>query len=86
MTVINWTRYLVLAIWLGLIGTIWYWIRRIQRNISARVEVAAQAAKERADALGDSLDAVGDRVEAFSNSEGMQTTRRRFWKIFGGWR
>lgn len=85
ITVINWVRYLVLSIWLALIGTAWYWIRRIKRNIAARVEAAAQAAKVRADALGNSFDAVGNRVEAFSNSEGMQTTRRRFWKIFGDW-
>lgn len=85
ITIINWVRYLVLSIWLALIGTAWYWIRRIKRNIAARVEAAAQAAKERADALGDSLDAVGHRVDAFNNSQGMQTTRRRFWKIFGNW-
>lgn len=85
MTVINWLRYLVVAIWLGLIGTIWHWLRRLQRNIAARVEAAAQAAKEKAEAIGSRVDAVGDRVEAFGNSDGMRTTRRRFWKIFGGW-
>lgn len=85
MTVINWVRYIVLTIWVALIATIWYWTRRIQRNIAARVEAAAQAAKERADAIGDGIDAVGNRVDAFNQSEGMQATRRRFWKIFGNW-
>lgn len=84
-TIVNWVRYLVLSLWVALIGTIWYWVRRIRRNIAARVEAAAQAAREHAEAFSDSVDAVGSRVEAFGNSEGMQTTRRRFWKIFGNW-
>jgi hypothetical protein len=86
MTVTNWTRIIGTVIWAIAVGAVWLGLRRLQRKIAARVEAAAQAAKDRADALGDSIDAVGNRVDAFNNSEGMQTTRRRFWKIFGGWR
>jgi Protein of unknown function (DUF1523). len=84
-TVINFLRYFVLSLWLIAAGSIWYWIRRIKRNIAERVEMAAAAARERAEALGDGFDAIGNRVDALANSEGVQTTRRRFWKIFGGW-
>jgi hypothetical protein len=85
MSVINLLRIIVTTLWAIGVVAVWYWIRRLQRNIAARVEAAAQAAKQRADALGDGIDAVGSRVDAVNNSEGMQTTRRRFWKIFGGW-
>lgn len=85
MSVLNVLRIIVTALWAISVVAVWYWIRRIRRNVSARLEAAAQAAKERADEFGGSLDAVGNRVGAFNNSEGMQTTRRRFWKIFGGW-
>ncbi|NTF18127.1 DUF1523 family protein [Agrobacterium rubi] len=83
--IINFVRYAVLAIWVGLLVGIWCLIRWAKRRIAARVEAAAQAAKERADAFGNGIDAVGNRVDAFNNSEGMQSTRRRFWKIFGNW-
>lgn len=85
MTVINWLRIVVTTIWaLGVVG-VWYALRVARRKVAERMEAAAEAARARAEALNDQMEAVGGRVDAFSNSAGMQTARRRFWKIFGGW-
>jgi hypothetical protein len=85
MTIINWTRIVVWTIFAILAGFGYALYRRIKKRIAARVEAAAQVAREQAEALGSRVDAVGARVDAFSNSDGMQSARRGWRKLFGDW-
>lgn len=85
MTIINFVRIAVTTLWaLGIVG-IWYGLRVLRRKVAAKVEAAAEAARAKAESFNGQMDAVGDRVDAFNNSQGVQTARRRFWKVFGGW-
>lgn len=85
MWILNWLRILGMTFFVAAIGVAWLVCHKLRRWMIGRIDAAAEAARIRAEALGGQLGAMGDGVDAFNNSDGMKTAKRRFWKIFGDW-
>jgi hypothetical protein len=85
MWILNWLRILGMTFFAMTVAAAWFVCHKIRVAISRRVEAAAEAARIRAEAIGNQMGAVGDSIDAFGNSDGVQTAKRRFWKIFGDW-
>ncbi|WP_327210020.1 DUF1523 family protein [Rhizobium leguminosarum] len=85
MWILNWLRILGMTFFAIAVAGAWFVCHTIRRWVMGRIDAAAEAARIRAEAIGDQMGAVGESIDAFGNSDGVQTAKRRFWKIFGDW-
>lgn len=83
--IFNWLRVAGMTFFVFAIAGSWYACHKIRRWMHRRIDAAADAARIRAEAIGDQMGAVGDRFDALGNSDGAKAAKRRFWKIFGDW-
>jgi hypothetical protein len=85
MWILNWLRIVGMTFFAMAVLGAWFVCHMVRRWVLGRIDAAAEAARIQAEAIANQMGNVGDSVEAFGNSDGMKSARRRLWKIFGDW-